>query len=62
MALSNNIAMGYNKTFSGGLRTWTPISEHNSSFYFNYHISRRLHDVDKTVNPGDRTTISLTTN
>ena len=49
---------------SGGLHvsTGTPISEHDFSFNFNHHISRRLHDIDEEVASDDRSTISLTTN
>jgi hypothetical protein len=38
-----------NYAFSGGLRTGTPISEHDFSCNFTSSISRRQHDVDKNV-------------
>ena len=34
---------------SGGLRTGTPISEHDFSYNFSHHISRTLHVVNKEV-------------
>ena len=51
-----------NMTYSGGLRTGTPISEYDFSYNFSHYISRRLHDMDKEVAPQDRRTISLTAN
>ena len=36
---------------SGGLRTGTPISEHDFSYNFSHHISRTLHVVNKEVAP-----------
>ena len=36
---------------SGGLRTGTPISEHDFSCNFSHHISRTLHVVNKEVAP-----------
>ena len=45
---------GNNCTFavhSGGLRTGTPISEHDSGCNFSYYISTILHDMEKEVPP-----------
>ena len=39
------------KVVSGGLRTGTPISEHDFSCNFSHHISRILHVVTKEVAP-----------
>ena len=38
-------------SYSGGLRTGTPISEHDFSCNFSHHISRTLHVVNKEVAP-----------
>ena len=35
--------------YSGGLRTRTPLSEHNFSCCFIHHISRKLYAMDKKL-------------
>ena len=47
---------------SGGLRTGTPIPEHDFSCNFSHHISRTLHYIDKNISPEDSSTLSLTAN
>ena len=53
---SNVVVFGLHKltiqiTLSGGLKTGTPISEHNFGCNVCHHIPTTLHNMDKEVPP-----------